>query len=46
MPTLRQNFEVLVAVAAAVMWLLLALNEPTNTYHFAPVVVAGVLPVA
>jgi hypothetical protein len=46
MQTLRQNFEVLVAVAAAVMWLLLALNTPTNTYHFAPVVVAGVLPVA
>jgi hypothetical protein len=30
------------ALAAAVAWALLAARNPTNTYHFAPMVVAGI----
>ena len=32
----------LAALAGAVVWALLAARTPTNTYHFAPMVVAGI----
>lgn len=34
------------ALVAAIGWIALALRTPTNTYHFAPLVVALALPVA
>jgi len=35
----------MLAVAAAVVWLLLALDRPTSTFHFAPLIVAAAWPV-
>ncbi|MEO0492010.1 MAG: hypothetical protein AAF081_01190 [Actinomycetota bacterium] len=34
----------LAALVAAVLWALLAARTPTNTYHFAPLIVAGAWP--
>lgn len=37
---------IIAAVVAASGWIALALRTPSNTYHFAPVIVALALPVA
>lgn len=41
MADLRRLSGMFVALAAAVIWAVLAARTPTNTYHFAPMVVAG-----
>ena len=41
MADLKRLTGLFVALAAAVIWALLAARTPTNTYHFAPMVVAG-----
>lgn len=33
------------SLAAAAVWFVLALNNPTLTYHFAPIIVSGAWPV-
>ncbi|RMH87098.1 MAG: hypothetical protein D6683_00615 [Actinomyces sp.] len=38
---LRNHAGLLAASAAAMVWAILASRHPTNTYHFSPLVVAG-----
>ena len=45
MNALRRHVGGFVALGAAVMWLVLALDRPASTFHFAPIIVAGAWPV-